>query len=456
MKQRAISVYAPLFCWGVYFVAAIQQVVPRTTYSDMSGFLFDFINNRKFVTPHERYISAVVEWLPLIAIKQHCPLRVVMAAYSVNLLLFHFICYLLIRFLFRNERLSNGILLLHLCFVHYSFFWPLSELTLGISYLFLWIAMLEYFVSREMLFSATGLIGSLLIIYIHPFVFFPAFFMLGFLFIQRGMNKKYVLVILYLLASIFFQIKLMHANAYEDEKYQGLKGAGIRIFHHFFQSETVRYFARNLYTHWLAGALLFLSMMAVLIKWRKQALVYFILFSSIVLFVIVYAYLYKGAGIAYVETYFLILFAFWIFCMVDLQPFQCAYERVFYWMLPALSLVFFFRINNESFFRRRVNYISTLEEKQRQHGCRKTIIRMNPEIDKIMMHANWSLAYESILIGTVRNNPTCVLYLDFGQIDYSRMDLRDKILGVTWNPTHSYAELNREYFTLPLSDYCVK
>lgn len=107
---------------------------------DNALFLFEMANNDNFSIQRNRFIAALPELLPFLAIKLSIPMKGLLIAWSVGFMAYHAACYVICGIL-KNYKLGICLLLSHTMILSHSFFWHLSELQLGISLLFPFLAL---------------------------------------------------------------------------------------------------------------------------------------------------------------------------------------------------------------------------------------------------------------------------------------------------------------------------
>lgn len=448
----------PWVAWFVYFILIIVYAKERISFSDSAGFLFDLINNQKLIIPNDRYISAITQILPILFIKWKLSLNIVVIAYSFSFFFIHFLCFFLIYKIIKNKELGISLLLLHLCFVHYSFYWPLSEIVLGISFLFLWISILNKpnVEMNKVLFIFIGIIGSSLILWIHPYIFILAIMMLMINCVQRR-EKRYIIIVISTLFFCCLQLYLMKTNQYEHDKVKGISKVSIKSIYAVFNSITTMFFFKELVSSWFFGFLIYLITLIHAITRKDKKFVLITVFSFILLLFINNQYMPVGGGLEYMETYFLLIFAVWCMCCIIywndiLKKKLQTYITI---VLSIAILQFVFIHISEKWHKNRIKYLLSICDEKTKENCYKVIIKSEKINNEQIGHSNWSLPYESILLSSLKNNrKSSVLYLDFGQIDYKEKNLQDMMLGVQWWQFHPYNEMNLYYFKLPTQDYC--
>jgi len=177
--RNRITILGHLF-FLVLVVLSIVFYKERIIHVDNAFYICNIINKEWFSIEHHRYIAVFSQLLPLIAVKLDLALPYILILYSVSLILFYYVLFLVCTYLFKDE-LAGILLLLLLCVtVAHSFFWPVSELQQGIIFSAVFGSWL---IKKDEMNSTTFVLVSLLmsglLLFSHPMAMFIGIFLLG-------------------------------------------------------------------------------------------------------------------------------------------------------------------------------------------------------------------------------------------------------------------------------------
>lgn len=207
---------------------ALQLYKERLVLPDAANYLFELLSSDGgFAVFHNRFIALPTQLLPWLAIRAGSSLETVARLYSLNIELFHLGCMLLCAGL-RSYRPGIALLLCRMLFTTDTFYWPLSELALCISLLFLLLAIMQ----RESLSVMDRLAIAALSVTLafgHSLALFPLAFMLCLAW-QQGLAARRA--ILFTAACYLLALGLKSAF-FRDPYDQGALG-GLRNFQRLF------------------------------------------------------------------------------------------------------------------------------------------------------------------------------------------------------------------------------
>src|SRR4051812_42223715 len=67
-------------------------------YGDAAYYLFQLVNDKRFVIEHNRFIEPVIEFIPYLLVKYSVNLKYVILAASLNEWLYYFVCFLVLAY----------------------------------------------------------------------------------------------------------------------------------------------------------------------------------------------------------------------------------------------------------------------------------------------------------------------------------------------------------------------
>jgi hypothetical protein len=150
---------------------------------DAGHYLVELINRQFFFVAHGRPIGVVSQWLPLLAVWLHLPLKAVALLYSIGDILWYYLVFLLLAHGLQTRRGIITLLLMLSLTVCYSFFCPVTELLQALVLIPVWQCLLErsFRLRLPLLILLTALI-----LFSHPLLFFP----LSFAFVWHLLHRE--------------------------------------------------------------------------------------------------------------------------------------------------------------------------------------------------------------------------------------------------------------------------
>jgi len=159
-------------------------------YGDSGAYIFDVINNRTFCVMNSRFILAVSQWLAVLAVWMHLPLKIVLIAYSLGHVLFFYLLFLIGHYWLKKPYSGPLFILAQLLGVNFTYFaWPFGEVPYGMGVVLLIIMMLISLTRIN--WWQWMLIGLLtfLVVTSHPFVIILLGFGLALLFFRKEYRR---------------------------------------------------------------------------------------------------------------------------------------------------------------------------------------------------------------------------------------------------------------------------
>ncbi|HMQ48657.1 MAG TPA: hypothetical protein PKA00_14510 [Saprospiraceae bacterium] len=194
----------------------------RAVFVDVAFQTFLMINEGTVQVMVNRFGAALVQLLPLLAIKLEAPLALVSFCYSISFTLLYLLVYHLIVRYFKNDYLGWTLIFLYTLMIFDGFYWPPSELQQGLAVLLLfWAFLLRYPQLDRAWVWAIVVPAQIALAYYHPLVFIPFFFLWAFFalhFQQQLWHKRYWLLAVLMVLVLAFKSKFS-PNWYDAAKY---------------------------------------------------------------------------------------------------------------------------------------------------------------------------------------------------------------------------------------------
>lgn len=434
-------VYAGLLALSVVFYKE------RTILLDNSLFLFDMLREDGFCIQRNRFIVVLPQLLPLLTAKFSLSLKWVMISFSAGYMLYHVFCYFLCGLL-KNYRLGIALLLVNTLVVAHTFFWHLSELSLGISLLFPFFAL---FVDKQhklnkpaqYILMAAGLIT---IVFSHPLIIFPFFFIIAFLWLRENIKpeRRVLIITSALFIIVYFAKKKILPDTYEsNSSYLLTNNLKSNYPDYFSMYSNTRFFSNWFYIfYWLP--VFFITVLA-FYAWKRRWLKFFLVFLASTGYSQVVNISYPGYNTPdfYWENMYTTLGLFLALPLAyDLFPIWG--KRKF--LVPATCLLIagtaFLRINMlRQDYRGRIDWFRGYMDKYRNE---KMMVNMydKPQETIIM---EWASPYEFWLLSTLERDTTAsiIIHKNVEEIGWAWENYRAFV--TTWG-VYPYKDLNPRYF----------
>lgn len=244
--------YIGIFFYAVLFVLSLVYYKERMLFSDSAFYLFNLVVHQSPAVFHARFISLFTQIVPLCAIWGKADLALVAKLYSASFVFFFAACYLISGFVFKSYRFALSILLLNLLFATDTFYWMLSELNLGVALMMTMFAGLTAAPIRQrktamLLWMA---VTMPLIVYAHPLMVVPFFFLISFFWFQSSGISRPTLVVAALFFVGIYSVKTLTSDSYDNTALEGLRNF-VRLFPDYFTQPSMRSFRERLFTHYL-------------------------------------------------------------------------------------------------------------------------------------------------------------------------------------------------------------
>ena len=200
-------------------------------YGDVSFYLLQLINEKRFVIEHGRFIEPVIEIIPYLLVRYAVDLRQVIIAASLNEWLYYFICFLVLAFVLKDHKSALAMLVTMVFAVRWNYFNPISELMLGCPLVFILWSLLRKdteSIAKYLLMIAL----SITIIYSHPLflIFLPLIIVMHHLYDKTWPGKKQIAF--YIIVLIIIAYRGFNLDPYEAASTHGGYGSLNKTLNH--------------------------------------------------------------------------------------------------------------------------------------------------------------------------------------------------------------------------------
>lgn len=397
-----------------YFLLAFIFYKERTIFIDAADFSFELIQNKSFVFPFGRWGSFFTQIIPLLAIKAGCSLSIFLKTYSLSIALFYYLIYLIIVFVFKNNKLTI-VYLLTLCLSYRNtFYFSISELSQGLALCVLVYGLIKDLVKENTKHKLIKTIATVIIItalyYFHQLLLFAILFaILTIIIANKAYKNKYLISIL-IFSITWFGIKIFLLSS---SGYEGQKIPGISVFKEQFPNllnlPSFIYFVRFARIEmWLPIVFVVVSLIILLLRKKLLLSIFFIGYLVAYLILIVITY-YQGEAPNMYEQYY-ILFGFFIALIIDSTKVEdINFKYILFLIIPLILFS-----TNRMFLAhkmpsKRILYLEQLAKKGATYENRKFIIHPN-DFPWDYAWVTWALPMETILISSINNNDNTVTF----------------------------------------------
>lgn len=427
----------------------------RAWFLDIAYQTFLMVNEGTVQVMVNRFGSAIVQLLPLLAIKLGASLSMVSLLYSLSFpLLFLFFYWLTVKVL-KNDRLGWAIVFLYTLIVYDAFYWATSEQQQGLGAVLVFFAYWLRFPRQDKSWMwLVSSLGVIVLAYYHPLIFISFFFLWAFfgLHLRRLLvNRAYWLMAAGMLLVLAVK-SVVFANWYDNDKYSTFSANLKSFFPHYFDLPAHAKFLDNVVGIWYLFPLFLLAVSGYYVyhkSWLKLGLIWLTCFGYLML-------LHIGAPNAtnrfYVEVNYMALTTFvMVPFLFDLAP--LVRQKWLGWLFTVLLVLRLGTIAvHHQPFEQRWRWMETKMAATPSDENRFYLPEDRAPMDTLLM--SWAVPYESLIITHCRAGSdrvkTLLIHPDtlrFGA------DLRADSVFITPFQTFPADILNPYYFPLADREY---
>lgn len=441
-----ITNFLPHAYFLYYFILSVHYYLEKASFSDNSYFLFSIIQEESFAIYHQRWIGLLTQVVPLTLVKIGMSVKSIAIGYSINLALIYYIFFLIFYHVLNKKIFALIFLFITGVLHHYSFYWLVSELNIGMPFFIAFIWLLSTSTNSEIdsKFTMTSAILSVLLFFIHPFlsILFPVYL---FLFYIERKNIKWVIATI--IAIIAVGLKYKFLSGFEKGKVSSMAfdTFSIEAIKSSYLYYAFKEFGRN---QFYFVKLLYVLILLLLIYKRKVLLVASIIASAICTYLAIHYYLPNGELVSYMETYLIYIFLpLFVLAFIWGQNNLLKHQGLIILGITLLASYSLFQTKSDSLFKNRLKYIeSTL------HGKEGLYYANNGDMDNSILMATWALPYETLLVSTINENSSSIYHND-RKIEFSEVTDSNLFIGFDPSKDIKLTMLNNKYFKFPYQTY---
>jgi hypothetical protein len=429
---------------------------------DSAYYTFHVIAFQEFFIKHERYITYLTQWMPLLAMEWELPLKSVLISYSVSFTIWFYLIFLLIAHGFRNVE---GGLLMALAFgltMRYKYYAAISEIVFAIALAALLLAWLTRPAASKpdrnpwVHWGVAVLLTGFMFIS-HPIIIIPVLVFLGYdiLYNRKWKDWPNWAFILFLVGAYSIKFLATRSDPYEAGRMDVL-GNAKNILLNFREQKIFEILVWYFDTEYAFPFTVFLVVVGITFYQRKYLAALFILAVSLAWFVlnlITYAYL-KDKILIMLDGYLALFGLIWatpMFFLLRSQKFKLPAAIV----LSALIIFSLHRIyNKHHYFKQRLGYIEQTLDRYVTDEDRKFIVPPNL-FDWDRMWYPYEIPHESLMLSALQG-PEHAATL-FVNIEYRPLEelQQDSTVFLQFSNPIPIKKLPQQYFQLPNKTYTV-
>ncbi len=430
----------------------------RITFLDTAYHLYCILRDKGFELQNYRFCAAFTQSFPLIGAFIGLPLNYVAMLYSASFVLLQALSFLIISLLIKNHRVALIQLLYSVMMTSHIFYWIMPELNQGISFLLLWLAIVDNRLNHQNQKQADNhnplrlffqLVLIVTIAFAHPLMLFAYGFVILFLFLHYPKQWKIIsihllfFVITYLIKLFFFR------NQYDEGGREQLFRHIELLYPNFLNQPALKLFLQYLITDYYMLPIM-LTICVLNYSWRKHyRKLTALLLSFICLFILIQITFFYGADQFYIENQYLLLglfviiaFAYDIYGLNEsLNPLKRATVNCLV-VIVVITGILRIYLRHE-FYTNRLNwykhYIQKLPEA-------KMMIPLS-EFPADTMKMTWGVPYETWLISTLIQGKTIAVVPYEAETQFDWIENTANQFITPWGST-LIKDLDTNYFRL--------
>lgn len=403
--------------WFTFLVLGVMAwffYLERTVFLDAAFQSFTVITQNKLAIQVNRFGAAVTQVFPLVAARLGWSLEGILRAYSMSFVIYPFVLLLLLTRVFRNGRMALALALFYTLLVSQTFYWIQSELLQGCALVFFFYGIVDacFYKDTRTLdhpFRATAIYLlmaglSIVIIFFHPVLFIPFFYIWLFMAISRGREKRKTFYVLPLLAVAVMLFKRygLPANGY-DTATTGLTDGLLDRAVNFFSLQSTQNLYRWCVTDYYCFPLLFAAVL-VFYGWRRNFVkLAYVAGAVIAYLILVNCTFHWNVEQFYIESHYQVLTVLLVVPLV-LDLLQAPrWRKVLVYLIPLVVLIRLTQIGFEHrTFTHRLDIERSMLEATKSIGGEKFMIaRDDLPWGELLM--TWGLPYETLYLSALEH-----------------------------------------------------
>jgi hypothetical protein len=444
--------------FGFLAILSVYYYKERMLPFDNAFYVFKLIHFENFNIENGRWGAVPSQILPLIALKLNAGLKLIMQLYSLNILLFHYVCYLIIRYFIKDKWFAVILCLSLVLLYRYTFYYSASEVHFGFGVTSIIGALVfkninNYTIKMKTVWFILILVSIVYLMFTHLlFVFYiPLYYLLSWILIKENRKQK-LFYTSFVIALLLPTVKIL---SIKSDSYDASKIPSLDVFTsqlpNIFSLPSYLFIKEfyNTYYYPLIPLIIALSVIGLLFK-RKiltllSCVLFFIGFSTLIL--ITY---YRGESPVVQENYWILLgiviaFAFTEGILKNIKPIFVSAFLVLVFSYSSYKIW-----KGHFLYTQRNEYFERVNAEIRKHGTRKGMVS-DRTIDWGKIISRWDIAFESLLLSSIDSpDSATTFFLASSMNEYdSLISSPDLFVSVDFAPLWFWnKDLNKKYFNL--------
>lgn len=422
------------------------------TFLDATYYLFHLIQTKSFVVEHQRYVLAISQILPLLAIYLKLPLKFIMMAFSLNQACFMIAIAALFDSLYKKKpKAMLPVFILGFTQVYFMYYCPLYEIWYGAFLLLLLFALIDSQWINNHSKSIWLVYPLLMLIFTaHPSLMFslPIIFWLSVKKFDKSLLIKFNAQLIIAILS-WFLIKYFFISDYEKNIIARGVSASDRLKHMLnpqFHSDLWKLFREH---YLFLDALIILTILFFIYQKLFIELALFI--AWIIAYLIFTAYANDattGMFIPFNERVFTVLVAVVAFISIKYLP-----DNKFNytsWLIGISALLSFIpTMQHREFYSHRIKEIDYwIQSRKEAPGSIITVdFTKNPSPD---VFDEWSIQMEILLHSSLQQKTYYIMQPKLMELPENAAHPKNGFIHLRMNEWISADEVNKDYFNYPL------
>jgi hypothetical protein len=450
--QLPVFRYAGYGAMATLLILAILFYQERAFFSDIAFQTFLMINEGSVQIMVNRFGAALIQLLPLLAIKAEAPLWLISMSYSASFpLLFLAIYWLIVRF-FKNDYLGWVLVFLFTLIVFDAFYWATSEQQQGLAVLLLFFAYLLRYPGRFSWWMwIINVLAVVVLAYYHPLIFIPFYFLwLYFILHEPGrfFNKQFLLIGAIMLMVLIVKSQLS-SNWYDADKINTFTTNLKAYYPNYLSMPSHFQFLENCLKVWYFFPLFLIidiAYYAVQKAWLKLVLLISFCLGFIFLLHIAFPNtehrFYAEVNYMALSIFVMVPFVFEIAPLIKAKYLALIFLSILIIRLSSIAY-------NHRPYTQRVEWIAAQLDQAITDGDKFYLDKKEAPMDVLLME--WGLPYESLIISNIQGQPqTLFIHSD---IQSFQEELQQDSTFITSFKIYHQKELNVKYFYLRPGTY---
>ncbi|MBP3762824.1 MAG: hypothetical protein J6I49_02970 [Bacteroidales bacterium] len=445
---------------GFLMLIAISVLLAneRSIFMDSAVQIFEMIQCDWYAVYDHRYTMVITQTLPLICIKLHLPLQVIIVSYSAAAPLLAYSIYILITYILHDVRLGLTLLLPLLCMRH-TFFHAISESFSLMVYAILLAALLLHCPKKEagfirhILHSLCVALATAAAVFIHPIGMFFVVYLVGYFLVYKRLRPNMQLIVASSVLVACVIIRSLSISGHDSDYIPTLSDALFAITHPN-EMKVVIGFANRLADLYIYPIVLYIVVAVYYIRRREWVrLTYSVLFN--VCFIIMTAIVYRSdnSAVCIERAWMPLIFFAAIPFVCEVTP-NTSLRGKYIWlflMSVALLMGFIKIVDTSKHYRQRINKIKEITEVANRKGIHKMVTSQD-DIQGVFDINSWCTSFESMLISALQGSERTInIYIEDEPLLLNNPDymVTDAFLAVPWWRLWNNSTLRTQWFHLP-------